>query len=62
MNEDFSFICNGISERKLSTDSTDSNPNRSQRVPDLTLSKIKENGLHNNEHTIKRKSPKINHH
>ncbi|CAF2607211.1 unnamed protein product [Rotaria sp. Silwood2] len=50
-----SLICNGIKKRKLSTDSNDSNPNRSQRVPDLTLSKIKENGTTKIEHKIKRK-------
>ncbi|CAF3434178.1 unnamed protein product [Rotaria sp. Silwood1] len=59
---DISLICNGIKKRKLSTDSTDSNPNRSQRVPDLTLSKIKENGIHNIEHKIKRKPSKHSQH
>jgi hypothetical protein len=39
------IICNGVNKRKLSTDSSDSNPTRSQRVPDLTLSKITENGI-----------------
>ncbi|CAF3369658.1 unnamed protein product [Rotaria sp. Silwood1] len=59
---DISRICNGLKKRKLSTDSTDSNPNRSQRVPDLTLSKIKENGIHNIEHKIKRKPSKHTQH
>ncbi len=54
--EDPLIVSNGITKRKLSTDSSDSNPSRSQRVPDLTLSKIKENGIHKNEHKIKKKS------
>ncbi|CAF0734847.1 unnamed protein product [Rotaria sordida] len=59
---DISLICNGIKKRKLSTDSNDSNPNRSQRVPDLPLSKIKENGIHRTEHKIKKKPLKQTQH
>ena len=38
-------FCNERTKRKFSTDSNDSNPSRSQRVPDSTsLPKIRENG------------------
>ncbi|CAF1087443.1 unnamed protein product [Adineta steineri] len=50
------IICNGLSKRKLSTDSSDSNPTRSQRVPDdPPLTKIKENGVEKIEHKNKGK-------
>lgn len=54
-NDDVSLICNGIKRRKLSTDSNDSNVYPSQRVPDLSLPKINENGIHKNKHKVKRK-------
>ncbi|CAM4745449.1 unnamed protein product [Rotaria magnacalcarata] len=60
--DDMSFLFNGVKKRKLSTDSNDSNPNRSQRVPDLTLPKIKENGIHKNEHKTARKHSKQTQH
>ncbi|CAF3191170.1 unnamed protein product [Rotaria socialis] len=60
--DDISFLFNGVKKRKLSTDSNDSNPNRSQRVPDLTLPKIKENGIHKNEHKTKMKHSKQTEH
>lgn len=54
--DDPPIIYNGFKKRKLSTDSTDSNPTRSQRVPDLTLPKITENGIGKHKHKLKGKS------
>jgi len=54
--DDSPIIRNGINERKLSTDSSDSNPTRSQRVPDVTLTRITENGTDKTEHKLKDKS------
>ena len=48
--------CNGTTKRKLSTDSSDSNLSRSQWVPDLTQSKIKQNGFHHDSKAVQRKS------
>lgn len=51
-------FCNGRTKRKFSTDSNDSNPSRSQRVPDSTnLPKIRENGhqTHSYRRTHRRK-------
>ncbi len=56
-NDEPPIICNGIKKRKLSTDSNDSNPTRSQRVPDFPLTKITENGIDKNEHKFHGKSP-----
>jgi len=53
--DDPPIICNGFNKRKLSTDSSDSNPTRSQRVPDVILSKITENGTDKSEHKLKGK-------
>ncbi len=50
------IVCNGKEKRRLSTDSSDSNPNRSQLVPELTLSNGKENGTDKNACKIKKKS------
>lgn len=55
-------MTNGYKKRKLSTDSNDSNPTRSQRVPDLTLKKITENGNGNHKHKCKGKSSKPTEH
>jgi hypothetical protein len=55
-NDDPPIISNGLNKRKLSTDSSDSNPTRSQRVPDIILSKITENGIHKPGHKPKGKS------
>ena len=52
------IISNGYSKRKLSTDSSDSNPTRSQRVPEIFLSKITENGTCQIDHRFKEKSSK----
>lgn len=52
------IICNGYNKRKLSTDSSDSNPTRSQRVPDVSLSKIVENGTGKHDHQFQEKSSK----
>jgi hypothetical protein len=51
--DDSPVFCNGYNKRKLSTDSSDSNPARSQRVPDLPLTKIIENGINKIDHNLK---------
>lgn len=56
--DDRPIVCNGYNKRKLSTDSSDSNPTRSQRVPDLSLSKIVENGTGKIDHQFQEKSSK----
>ncbi|CAF1634090.1 unnamed protein product [Adineta ricciae] len=54
--DDPPVVCNGTTKRKLSSDSSESLPGRSQRVPDVCLSQIKENGIEKEEHESKSKS------
>ena len=54
--DDPPVVCNGTTKRKLSSDSSESLPGRSQRVPDVCLSQIKENGIEKEEHGSKSKS------
>ncbi|CAF0799785.1 unnamed protein product [Adineta ricciae] len=54
--DDPPVVCNGTAKRKLSSDSSESLPGRSQRVPDVCLSQIKENGIEKEEHGSKSKS------
>ena len=49
-------VCNGTNKRKLSSDSSESFPGRSQRVPDVCLSQIKENGIEKENHERQSKS------
>lgn len=57
--DDQPVYTNGVSKRRSSTDSSDSNPTRSQRVPDGHLKKITENGYDQIEHKLNGKSTVI---